>query len=155
MKLEGMNFKRRLAITTAGLLVVAVAVFAFWQWGGGTANGPSPNVAALPTYPADFFTGNVACGDELLKNIRLSVTADQAPVGHAVSTASPPTVDSRPLSFVWPQGYSIRRSDSRMEVVGPGGTPVLTDGVIIGTIGVCSEGNGTFMIATINPTPAP
>jgi len=43
-----LNLKRRLTIAAIGVLAVAgVAVFAFWQWGGGTAYAPSPSAAEL------------------------------------------------------------------------------------------------------------
>jgi len=152
-----MSLKRRLAAATLGGLIVAgLAVVACSGGGKGAVPGTlPPTVVSLPTYPADFFSGNVACADLLLTNVRLSVTADQAPVGHAVSTASPPTVDSRPFQFVWPQGYSIRATGSAFEVVGPNGTPVLPDGVVIDAIGACVGANDTYKIATINPTRAP
>ncbi|MGH2633096.1 MAG: hypothetical protein ACRDG3_06770 [Tepidiformaceae bacterium] len=111
---------------------------------------------SLATYPADFFTGNVACGDVLLKNIELSVTANHAPVGHAVSTGSPGTIDARELDFVWPQGYSLQTTGSGVAVVGPNGTPVLPDGIVIGEMGVCVGATvHMYKVATIGLTPTP
>jgi len=43
-----LNLKRRLTIAALGVLTIAgVVVFAFWQWGGGTAHAPSPSAAEL------------------------------------------------------------------------------------------------------------
>ena len=156
MKLERLNLKRRLAITAAGLLVVAgVAVFAFWQWGGGTANAPSPIVVTLATYAPNLFTGNVSCGVVGWSNVRLSVSPDRAPQAYLMSTATPEAVLRGPYELTWPPGYSLTRGGSGAQIVGPNGTPVLPDGAIIDEMGVCPWANGDYVVWNVGAARTP
>ena len=134
---------------TIGLML---GLLAFPACGGA---GRDEDVSALPTYPADWSTGDSFCAGVGVFGILVNIDHDGTVEAFLLDPDDRPA--ETPARLVWPNGYKVTLDAGGFAIVSSDGLVTIRDGDILRPDGVCvgpDEPGTAYLpeIGTIEPS---
>ncbi len=130
-------------VVVVGTVLTLLTIVSAYDWGSSSGGG-SPSPVALPTYGADTFTGNRACGGIGLDRLLIRFGPDGVPEGYLVDASGRQL--KGPLVLVWPPGYTFDRQPGGTIIVSQDKTIRIPDGATLEDVGDCPMADGRHFI---------